>query len=81
MIVTTPQEVALQDVYKSVSMAEKVGIPILGVVEGASYFACTGCKERHEIFGSRGGQKAADFAGSATAGTYSCRNGRFTRVG
>jgi ATP-binding protein involved in chromosome partitioning len=62
VIVTTPQEVALQDVYKSVSMAKKVAIPVLGVVENESYFVCDGCEKRHELFGSGGGQKIADFA-------------------
>ena len=62
VIVTTPQEVALQDVYKSVSMAQKVGIPLLGVVENESYFICDGCEKRHELFGSGGGQAVADFA-------------------
>jgi ATP-binding protein involved in chromosome partitioning len=62
VIVTTPQEVALQDVYKSVSMAKKVGIPVLGVVENESYFVCDGCEKRHEPFGSGGGQKIAEFA-------------------
>jgi ATP-binding protein involved in chromosome partitioning len=62
VIVTTPQEVALQDVYKSVSMCQKVGIPIIGVVENESYYVCDGCSKRHELFGSGGGQKIADFA-------------------
>jgi ATP-binding protein involved in chromosome partitioning len=62
VIVTTPQDVALQDVYKSVSMAKKVGIPVLGVVENESYFVCDGCEKRHEPFGSGGGQRIADFA-------------------
>ena len=62
VIVTTPQEVALQDVYKSVSMAQKVGIPLLGVVENESYFICDGCEKRHELFGSGGGQSVADYA-------------------
>jgi ATP-binding protein involved in chromosome partitioning len=62
VIVTTPQEVALQDVYKSVSMAQKVGIPVLGVVENESYFICDGCSKRHEIFGSGGGAKVAAMA-------------------
>lgn len=61
-IVTTPQEVALQDVYKSVSMAQKVGIPLLGVVENESYFVCDGCSKRHELFGAGGGQRVAEFA-------------------
>jgi ATP-binding protein involved in chromosome partitioning len=62
VIVTTPQEVALQDVYKSVSMNQKVGIPIVGVVENESYFVCGNCNEKHELFGSGGGQKIAEFA-------------------
>src|SRR6187431_3044296 len=68
VIVTTPQEVALQDVYKSVSMAQKVGIPLLGVVENESYFICDGCEKRHELFGSGGGQKVADFASAPLLG-------------
>ncbi len=59
---TTPQEVALADVYKSVAMLKKVGIPILGVVENESYFICDGCDKRHEIFGSGGGDKVSAFA-------------------
>jgi ATP-binding protein involved in chromosome partitioning len=68
VIVTTPQEVALQDVYKSVSMNQKVGIPIVGVVENESYFVCGNCNEKHELFGSGGGQKIADFAGAPLLG-------------
>mgnify|MGYP000846218909 FL=1 len=62
IIVTTPQEVALQDVYKSVSMAQKVGIPILGVVENESWFVCGECNARHELFGKGGGQLVAEQA-------------------
>ena len=62
LIVTTPQEVALQDVYKSVSMCQKVGISILGVVENESYFICDGCSKRHELFGQGGGLKVAEFS-------------------
>jgi len=43
-------------------MAQKVGIPILGVVENESYFVCDGCSKRHELFGSGGGRAIADFA-------------------
>ncbi len=68
VIVTTPQEVALQDVYKSVSMNQKVGIPIVGVVENESYFVCGNCSERHELFGAGGGQKIAEFAGAPLLG-------------
>jgi ATP-binding protein involved in chromosome partitioning len=62
IIVTTPQDVALQDVYKSVSMCQKVHIPILGVVENESYFVCDQCSKRHEIFGKGGGRKVAEMA-------------------
>ena len=68
VIVTTPQEVALQDVYKSVSMCQKVGIPVLGVVENESYFICDGCNKRHELFGKGGGQKVAEFADAPLLG-------------
>jgi len=68
VIVTTPQEIALQDVYKSVSMAQKVGIPLLGVIENESYFVCDGCSKRHELFGAGGGQKIAEFAGAPLLG-------------
>jgi ATP-binding protein involved in chromosome partitioning len=62
VVVTTPQEVALADVYKAVAMLKKVGIPILGVVENESYFICDGCDKRHELFGAGGGVKVAEFA-------------------
>ncbi|GAB5549082.1 MAG: Mrp/NBP35 family ATP-binding protein [Sandaracinaceae bacterium] len=61
VMVTTPQEVALQDVYKSVSMCAKLNLPILGVIENMSWFVDT-AGVRHELFGAGGGQKVADFA-------------------
>lgn len=61
VIVTTPQTVATDDVFKSVSMCEKVNIPILGVVENMSYFIDT-AGVKHELFGRGGGQAIADFA-------------------
>ncbi len=61
VIVTTPQPVATDDVFKSVSMCQKVNIPILGVVENMSYFIDT-AGVRHELFGNGGGQLVADFA-------------------
>lgn len=61
VIVTTPQEVALQDVYKSVSMCRKLNVPILGVVENMSHFVDS-AGVKHELFGSGGGQKIAEFA-------------------
>jgi len=61
VVVTTPQEVALQDVYKSVAMCKKVEIPVLGVVENMSYFEDPS-GARHKLFGEGGGQLIADFA-------------------
>jgi ATP-binding protein involved in chromosome partitioning len=68
VVVTTPQEVALADVYKAVAMLKKVSIPILGVVENESYFVCDGCSKRHELFGAGGGQKVAEFADAPLLG-------------
>ncbi|QDU87866.1 Flagellum site-determining protein YlxH [Pirellulimonas nuda] len=61
VVVCTPQDVALLDAVKAIAMYRKVGIPLLGVVENMSYFACGGCGARHDIFGSGGAkQKAAE---------------------
>ena len=67
LIVTTPQEVALQDVYKSVSMCKKLNIPILGVIENMSYFVDS-AGVTHELFGSGGGVKIAEFADAPLLG-------------
>ncbi len=61
VVVTTPQDVALMDVYKSVSMAQKLNVPILGVVENMSFFIDS-AGVRHEIFGRGGGARVAEFA-------------------
>jgi ATP-binding protein involved in chromosome partitioning len=58
VIVTTPQDVALSDVSKSVEMFKKLNVPLLGVVENMSYFVCPHCDERTEIFGHGGGVTA-----------------------
>ena len=60
VIVTTPQDVALEDVHRGVAMFEKVKVPILGVVENMSYFACPKCNHREEIFAHGGGKRAAE---------------------
>ncbi len=67
VIVTTPQEVAIQDVYKAVTMCQKVGIPILGVVENQSWFLCEH-GARYELFGRGGGAKVASLAGAPLLG-------------
>src|SRR5215472_16112957 len=67
LIVTTPQAVATDDVYKSVSMCKKVNIPVLGVVENMSWFVDS-AGVRHELFGQGGGQAVADFASAPLLG-------------
>lgn len=62
VIVTTPQQVAAVDVRKSLTFCQKLELPILGVVENMSGFACPNCGDVVEIFQSGGGEKiAADF--------------------
>jgi ATP-binding protein involved in chromosome partitioning len=60
VIVTTPQDVALQDVVKGVAMFEKLDVPIAGVIENMSYFCCPQCGATTEIFGAGGGQRISD---------------------
>jgi len=60
VIVTTPQEVSLSDVRRSVKMFEQVHVPVLGVVENMSYFIAPDTGNRYDIFGKGGGQKLAD---------------------
>src|SRR6266540_4478553 len=60
VIVTTPQDVALQDVGKGMSMFRRLEVPVIGVVENMSYFICPGCDARHEIFGQGGGERIAN---------------------
>jgi ATP-binding protein involved in chromosome partitioning len=59
VIVTTPQEVALIDARKAVSMFQKTNVPVLGIVENLSYFLCPSDGRRYEIFGAGGGQREA----------------------
>ena len=63
VIVTTPQDVALQDVRKGIGMFRKLEVPIIGVVENMSYFICPNCTTKHEIFGQGGGERTARFFG------------------
>ncbi len=57
VIVTTPQDIALIDARKGLKMFEKVGIPILGVVENMSLYVCPKCGNESHIFGSGGAEK------------------------
>jgi len=60
VIVTTPQDVAVLDSRKSITFAAETKIPIIGVIENMSGFICPHCGELTEIFGSGGGEKAAE---------------------
>jgi ATP-binding protein involved in chromosome partitioning len=63
VIVTTPQNVALHDSKKGLSMFQKVNVPVLGIIENMSYFICSHCHERTEIFSHGGGKLAAEKLG------------------
>src|SRR5947209_5750040 len=63
IIVTTPQEVAVGDSLRGAKMFERVGVPVLGVVENMSYFVCPHCGERTEVFLAGGGSRLADELG------------------
>lgn len=59
IIVSTPQDLALLDARKALEMFVKMGVPILGLVENMSFFACPHCNARSEIFDHGGVQKEA----------------------
>jgi ATP-binding protein involved in chromosome partitioning len=59
IIVTTPQDIALLDARKGLKMFEKVGVPVLGVVENMSVYVCPNCGHSEHIFGADGGRKMA----------------------
>jgi ATP-binding protein involved in chromosome partitioning len=63
VVVTTPQDVSLTDVRKAMTMLGKVNIPILGIVENMSYFICSHCGHREEIFDHGGGGRVAESLG------------------
>ncbi len=59
IIVTTPQDIALLDARKGLKMFEKVGVPILGIVENMAVYCCPNCGHTEHIFGADGGKKMA----------------------
>jgi ATP-binding protein involved in chromosome partitioning len=68
IIVTTPQDIALIDARKGLKMFEKVGIPILGIVENMSYHRCEKCGHESHIFGSGGAAKMGKDYGTELLG-------------
>jgi ATP-binding protein involved in chromosome partitioning len=63
VLVTTPQEVALSDVGKALAMFKRLSVPILGLVENMTAFACPHCGELTEIFGRGGGERFCETHG------------------
>jgi ATP-binding protein involved in chromosome partitioning len=68
VIVTTPQDIALIDARKGLKMFEKVGIPILGVVENMSFHVCPKCAHRSHIFGQGGAARMCKDYGTELLG-------------
>jgi len=68
VIVTTPQDIALIDARKGLKMFEKVGIPILGIVENMSMHICSNCGHQEPIFGQGGAQKMCQDYGTELLG-------------
>jgi ATP-binding protein involved in chromosome partitioning len=64
VMVTTPQEVAIIDVVKGISMFKKVEVPVLGVIENMSYYVCPACGHHDEIFSHGGGKRLAQEVGA-----------------
>ena len=63
VLVTTPQEVAISDVSKALSMFRRLSVPVIGLVENMSAFVCPHCGESIEIFGRGGGERFAQEQG------------------
>ena len=84
VIVSTPQEIALKDAVKGVGMFQKMGVPVLGMVQNMSVFVCPKCGEETRIFahdarGGGGGEEKArelgiDFLGSIPLDAQICRD-------
>jgi ATP-binding protein involved in chromosome partitioning len=68
VVVTTPQEIAVADARKGLRMFEKVGVPILGIVENMSTHVCQHCGHEEAIFGAGGGERLAAECGTILLG-------------
>jgi ATP-binding protein involved in chromosome partitioning len=60
LIVTTPQDVAMNVAVKAIGMFNKLNVPIIGVVENMSYLQCPHCKDQIHLFGQGGGKRISD---------------------
>jgi len=64
VIVSTPQDIALIDARRGLSMFQKVDVPVLGIIENMSYFLCPHCGERSDIFSHGGARREAERLGA-----------------
>ncbi len=69
VIVTTPQDVALIDARKGLAMFRKVNVPVVGIIENMSGFACPHCGELTHVFKQGGGERTAEVVGTAFLGS------------
>ncbi|MDO9005853.1 MAG: iron-sulfur cluster carrier protein ApbC [Aquabacterium sp.] len=69
VVVTTPQDIALLDARKGLRMFEKVGVPVLGVVENMATYHCPNCGHEAHIFGEDGGKRLAEETGVPALGS------------
>jgi ATP-binding protein involved in chromosome partitioning len=63
VIVSTPQDVALNVAHKAIAMFKKLNAPLLGIIENMSHYTCPHCGKREDIFGSGGAKKTAERLG------------------
>lgn len=69
VVVTTPQDIALADARKAVTMFNKVSVPVLGVVENMAMHTCSNCGHQEHVFGLGGGQRLAEEIGVELLGS------------
>jgi len=68
VVVTTPQDISLADARKAYAMFAKVNVPVLGIIENMSYYICSHCGHRENIFATGGGRTAAEELGVTLLG-------------
>jgi ATP-binding protein involved in chromosome partitioning len=68
VVVTTPQDLSLADARKGFVMFQKVSVPVLGIIENMSYYVCSHCGYRENIFDNGGGRRAAEELGTPFLG-------------
>ena len=69
VIVTTPQDIALLDARKGISMFEKVSVPVMGIIENMSTHVCSNCGHEEAIFGEGGAARIAEQHGTEVLGS------------